>query len=527
MDISTLTQKLEISANGLFAKVMSSVDRQDIERVGKVVTISYAAYLITSKLYVAFLGPLSGIPGPLGLKFYDMRYTPNIENPPGTSWEKVLAWRKEYGNVARLGPNRIAISDKRMLRQIALQDDMPKGPMYTAFLRKSPPTLFNTREKPFHKQRRRLISPAFSVKYINSLEKYMLSTAESFVRRIDRDIEATQDQNGYGLVDIWILLRHLALDIIGETAFGKTFHMLENDDHLVPRTVKQNMEKTSFLMTHPILGKIFLALPFTGVLKANDDLKMFMKDIIIERLTGGEKARRNDILQILIDTQSASDTEDRLAAETIAQETVLFLMAGSETTSNGMGFALIELMKNKRVFSELRKEIDSVQLKEGQELLEENQLKHLPYLNAVINESMRLNSIVAIGIERMPDEDTVLDGRLLVPKGTILHCNFYHAQIDPVYWPRAEEFIPERWLEGSDIPADTEAFFPFSIGSRNCIGKGFALQEMRLALGNLVKLYDFEAIAKELSSANERRAFGTLGLKSSSFKVMMKRRTAN
>ena len=142
-----------------------------------------------------------------------------------------------------------------------------------------------------------------------------------------------------------------------------------------------------------------------------------MKKIIVERLEGGEKARRNDILQILIDTQHLNDTEERLSNASIAQETVLFLIAGSETTSNTTGFAFIELMKNPKMFAKLRQEIDSVEFKQGQKLFTHEQLKHLPYLNAVINETLRLDSIVVGGVERMPDQDIVLDGRFFIPKG--------------------------------------------------------------------------------------------------------------
>ncbi|KAI9499050.1 cytochrome P450 [Zychaea mexicana] len=520
MDITSLT-------NHLFEKITSvSVDRCNLEKIGKVAVITWATYLVSSKLYDAFVGPLSGIPGPLGLKFYEMRYAPGVESPPGTSWEKLKKWRNQYGDVVRLGPNRIGISDKRMLRQILLKDDLPKGPMYTRLQRRSPPTLFNTREKAFHKQRRRVISPAFSVKYLNSLETYMRGTTQAFIERIDRDIEQTQNDKGYGQVDIWILLQYLALDIIGETAFGKTFHMLEGNDHIVPRTISSNMEKSSYIVTHPILGVLLMMLPFSGILKANDELKAFMKKIIMERLLGGEEARRDDILQILIDTQHANDTEDRLTADTIAQETVLFLVAGSETTSNTTGFAMIELMKNPQAFAKLQAEIDAVEFEEDQKLFHSEQLKHLPYLNAVINETLRLDSIAVGGAERIADRDVVLDGRVFVPKGVILHANIYHAQVDEKYWPEPEKWIPERWIENSGYPAaDQEAFFPFSVGSRNCIGKTFAQQEMRLSIANLVKLYDIVAIPEEVASAEERRAFITLAVKSNSYKVMMKRRT--
>ena len=146
-----------------------------------------------------------------------------------------------------------------------------------------------------------------------------------------------------------------------------------------------------------------------------------MKQVILERLEGGEKARRNDILQILIDTQHAHDTEDRLTAEAIAQETVLFLVAGSETTSNTTGFAIINLLKHPHLLATLRQEIDSVEMEEGQTLFNHEQLKNLPYLNAVINERMRIDSIVANGIERTTDRDMILGGRVLVPKGVSYH----------------------------------------------------------------------------------------------------------
>ena len=76
----------------------------------------------------------------------------------------------------------------------------------------------------------------------------MLGTTQAFIDRIDQDIEQTKNENGYGQVDIWILLQYLALDIIGETAFGKTFHMLEGNDHIVPRTINLSMKQSSYVM---------------------------------------------------------------------------------------------------------------------------------------------------------------------------------------------------------------------------------------------------------------------------------------
>ncbi|KAI8144332.1 cytochrome P450 [Fennellomyces sp. T-0311] len=525
LDFDLLCQSLESSAKRIVERALSA-DKRDVEKVGKVAAIALTAYFVTSKLYDAFLGPLSGIPGPFKHKFYGLRYTLDIEDPPGSSYEKILALQDKYGEVVRTAPNSIVISNKNMLRQILYKDDIPKGPAYKRLQMQGGGTLFSTTDKGFHKQRRRVVSPAFSIKYLNSLEPYMQTTTESFVKRIDNDISETKRADGYGQVDVWILLQYLALDIIGETAFGQTFHMLEDNDHIVPKTITRNMETAAYLVTHPITGTLKTLFSIGDIVQVNAELKKFMTKIIMERLEGGEKTRRNDILQILIDTQHANDAEDQLTADAIAQETILFLIAGSETTSNTTGFAIIELLKHPKVLATLRHEIDSIEMEEGQKLFKHEQLKHLPYLNAVINETLRIDSIAVGGLERTTDKDMVFGGRLFVPRGTIVHCNIYHAQVNPAYWPEARKFIPERWLEGSDIPADTDAFFPFSVGSRNCIGKGFAQQEMRLSIASLVKYYDFEAIPEEMVASEERRSFITLAVRSNSFKVWMKRRSA-
>ena len=75
----------------------------------------------------------------------------------------------------------------------------------------------------------------------------MITTTENFIKRIDGDIQKTKRNDGYGKVDVWILLQYLALDIIGETAFGKTFHMLEGNDHIVPAAISIEMVAANYV----------------------------------------------------------------------------------------------------------------------------------------------------------------------------------------------------------------------------------------------------------------------------------------
>lgn len=98
-------------------------------------------------------------------------------------------------------------------------------------------------------------------------------------------------------------------------------------------------------------------------------------------------------------------------------ETILFLVAGSETTSNTLGFAIIELLRHPEKLKKLYAEIDQVSLEEGQKIFNHEQLKHLRYLNAVINETLRIDAVAAGGMPRVTAEKTVLGNNLVLPKG--------------------------------------------------------------------------------------------------------------
>jgi hypothetical protein len=87
----------------------------------------------------------------------------------------------------------------------------------------------------------------------------MQSVASSLVDQIDKEIELAKDNEGYGTVNVWNLMQCLALDVIGETAFGQTFHMLENGKHPVPTVISFRMKVGAFVMAYPFIAKMFLS----------------------------------------------------------------------------------------------------------------------------------------------------------------------------------------------------------------------------------------------------------------------------
>ncbi|KAF1799833.1 cytochrome P450 CYP5313 [Mucor lusitanicus] len=532
MDYQQVAKQLEASSQEIIrhvdiflqqiAKYLSN--RSNVETVGKITAISVATYVVADRLYQGFFGPLSSLPGPFWSKFIAFpRFLFN--RPRGTSYQRVLSLHDKYGEVVRLGPTFVSIADKDMLKQILVTEDFPKAKIYDAFQKKGDHTLFSTTDAVWHKKRRRLVSPAFSIKYLNSMEPFMAKVAESLVHKIDSEIVLQGDKDSYASVDIWGLAQRLALDVIGETAFGQTFNMVENNDHFVPGAITDEMRATAVSVLYPLLAKLFLK---NGG-EPDPQLRKFMTDIIQDRLKNskGEAEQRKDILQFLINVQQTAEADDSLTVDSIISETTLFLIAGSETTSNSIGFAFIHLLQNPDKLKMLYQELDTVDFEPGQVVLHHDQIKHLPYLNAVINETLRMDNVAAAGIFRRVPKDTLLDGRVFVPKDTTLGCNILHAQINSKYWPHPHKFQPERWLEGNQNKSeasDLEAFYSFSVGTRNCIGKNFALQEMRLVIATLLKTYEIQPIEEEMKEAKERRHFITLTVPSCKFNIKIRRR---
>ncbi|KAG0169201.1 hypothetical protein DFQ28_003911 [Apophysomyces sp. BC1034] len=499
--------------------------KQDAYALVQMTIIIYLIYYLTKTLYEGFFGPLSKLPGPFITRFIEL---PKLiyDNPSGTCYLYIKQLHDEYGPVIRTSPSNISVSKKEWIKQVLCTDDLEKGPFYNIMQRDGVETLFSTRDVEFHKQRKRIMSPAFSNKYILSLEPFMAEATKVLVNKLNTDIAKAEKNGDMAVVDVWKAFQYLGLDIIGETAFGQSFNMVKNNSHAVPDAIEQLMKFAGLAVQYRSLG-VFLSSPFVNkvlrFLKLGDDPKLreFLQSVIANRVAG--KAR-DDILQILINSQNAENVEDQLNSDEIINEVMLFLVAGSETTANTTGFVIIELLKHPHVFEKLRAEIDEIPLPEG-EIFAHDQLKDLPYLNAVISETMRYDPILGTGLERITTTDTILGDSLPVPKGIVITSNIYHAHHNPEYWPNADKFLPERWLDGAYPEPDQDAYYPFSTGSRICIGKQFAQQEIRLSLATMVKFYDIFPIPEEMETSKDRRFILTLALAARSFKVMIKRRS--
>ncbi|RMZ86840.1 hypothetical protein DV736_g5936, partial [Chaetothyriales sp. CBS 134916] len=161
----------------------------------------------------------------------------------------------------------------------------------------------------------------------------------------------------------------------------------------------------------------------------------------------------------------------------------LLIIAGSDTTATTLVHCFYHLARDPALVAKLRAELEAQNVSSGDNF-EIASLQYLPYLNALINETLRMHPPVPGGVYRnTPDEGVVING-IRVPGAR-------RAFAQP------NDFIPERWTTRPELILNKNAFFPFGIGKFSCIGKILALNELRTVISKMVLEFDVEFATEE------------------------------
>jgi unspecific monooxygenase len=194
-----------------------------------------------------------------------------------------------------------------------------------------------------------------------------------------------------------------------------------------------------------------------------------------------------DLLDRMLET-AHPDTGERLTPENIRRQVITFLIAGHETTSGALSFALHYLARHPDVAARAREEIDRVW--GGTDRPDYDQVAKLRYVRRVLDESLRLWP-TAPAFAREARQDTVLDGVHPMRQGAWALVLTAMLHRDPRVWGAdAEEFDPDRFDAKAVRARPAHTFKPFGTGARACIGRQFALHEATLVLGLLLRRYE-------------------------------------
>ncbi|BGP55667.1 hypothetical protein JCM8202_003843 [Rhodotorula sphaerocarpa] len=462
--------------------------------------------------------------GPAAAKF--TRLWLALQTRRGHRSEKVDEEHEKHGKFVRIGPNEVSINDPKALPIVyAHGSGSIKGDFYDSFvnvLSFSPASkvrgLFNTRDRTEHTRKRKIVSHTFAPKSVREFEPYIAGTVRGLLRKWDeicakaaaspQAYNSDQTLKGWAIVESLDWFNALAFDIIGDLAFGAPFGMIERD---AADTVPITREDGSVFYA-PAVQILNMRGEYSATLGCLPPwIRPYMKYIdpwfargldAVNNLTGIARTRVNQRLKdgagdrkdILSHLQSGRDADGNpMGVPELTAEALTQLIAGSDTTSNSSCAIMYYLSRNQAAQKKLQAELDATFGPRGIEgVLDYEDVKALPYLDACINEALRLHSTSSMGLPRIMTQTTEVCGEVF-PAGTVLSVPSYSIhRIKKIWGDDCEEYRPERWLQSEEKTRELEkALNIFSYGPRSCVGRNVAMMELFCFISTLCLRYDF------------------------------------
>ncbi|KAF9020226.1 benzoate para-hydroxylase [Hymenopellis radicata] len=444
--------------------------------------------------------PFRDIPGPLLARCTPLWLA--YQSRMGRRYLAVHELHQKYGTFVRISPNHISAAHRDAIPVIYGQGTRAfskSAAFYAAFVGEdSEPSVFSTTDRRDHAQKRRMVSGTFSAKALGQFTDYMHVVMGTFVGKVDEMCETGE------WADALLWFNYLAFDVLSDLAFGEAIGMVRRGSDVVSierhdgsvghehaiALVDEREHLAAVLGLHPWFKCITKFIPdpfFIRGRRCSAGLEDLARRRVTQRLKCGTD--RNDILSKLV--KAREEDPEQLTAKQITAltaEAVTLLIAGSDTTSNSMTAILHLVVTHPRVHREILDVLEEAFDGDSAEMSYEH-VKDIPYLDATIDEGLRIFATTAIGLHRsVPAGGAHCCGRFF-PEGTEMSVPAWTIQHDARIWGDPEVFRPERWLESKDLKA---CLLTFGKGPRACLGRNLAYMEMRLVLGTVLLRYDIQ-----------------------------------
>ncbi|THC89981.1 hypothetical protein EYZ11_010555 [Aspergillus tanneri] len=454
----------------------ASFSREFWQAVIFILILSYISYTI---IYSLYFSPLAPFPGPKLWAVSSIPYQISILR--GRSHRKVLALHDYYGSVVRVGPDELSFNNAQAFRDIygfrPGRPQLPKDPkLYASKMNGVRDSIGGYLDNEAHTRQRRLLSHAFSERCLREQEEAIVQYVDLLIRRLrdrtklDPKHEATEDLKNW--------FTFVTFDITGDLMFAETFDCLR-DGKLHPwiALIFATMKGITFLSVINHFSLIRVLQKWALPESLREKMMQHFNDTTQKadrRLQKG--ATRPDLMSAILknglgDSQGKFvENQPIMSRREIHANSVFITVAGSETSASILSGCVYYLCKYPDAMERICKEVRAAFSRDDE--ITSAKCGRLPYLNAVIEESLRLYPPLVTSLPRLiPKGGDIVDGYLLPEDTTVSthHYASYHAAANFVF---PEQFAPERWLNDSRFSSDKlEVLHPFSLGPRNCLGK--------------------------------------------------------
>jgi cytochrome P450 len=408
--------------------------------------------------------------------------------PGGSGHAQTLRWmfrpiqvmdrgRERYGNVfsMRLGPaDVVMIADPEAAKQVITGDPRvfragdPNG-LFRPVVGAHSILLLDGDE---HMRQRKILLPAFGAAHGRQFAARVQEIAEQRVSSWAPGQELRlQDE-----------MEVISFQSILTVVFGRdTGAPLERLGELIPEMMDRC--DSAFTLIPWFRRDLGGLSPYARLMKVVRRVDEVLYEAIEARRADPMASLRDDVLSLLLKATHEDGSE--LHPEEIRDELLTMIMAGYETTTSALAWALERLLRTPHALRRLRAELDT---------------DDDTYLEAVIKETLRCRPVVPVVARRLGEPAEVAG--YLMPAGTTLMVSIYLLHNDPEAYPDPEEFRPERFLGG--LP-EGAAWIPFGGGVRRCLGASFAQLEMKVVLREVLTSAGLRVVSAEPEEPKRKR----------------------
>ena len=438
------------------------------------------------------LKEISDLPGPRGLPIFGNTF----QMDRSRLHQAAERWALEYGDYFRfsIGSRRfVAIADPEAIA--AVLRDRPDGFQRSARLEEAAQEsgfggLFSSNGEKWKRQRP-MVMAGFDPAHIKAYYPTLLKVTERFRKRWERAAGSGE------AINLQADLMRYTVDVTAGLAFGVDMNTIESDQEII----QQHLDK----MLPALFARIMAPFPYWKLFRlprdrAMDKHRKALRAAVDGFIAGARKrleanpelrAHPTNLIEAMV---AARDTAGSGVDDADVSGNVLtMLLAGEDTTANTLAWMIYLLSRHPEALKKAREEVTSVL--GAAKLPTQEQLAKLAYIDACMNETMRVKPVAPMIVMQAARDSVVADIR--VPKGQLVFCLMRPPANSEKYFRESSLFRPERWLE-TGTPAASSAkrvAMPFGAGPRLCPGRYLAMHEMKMVMAMILASFDIAGVA--------------------------------
>ncbi|EMR70851.1 putative cytochrome p450 monooxygenase protein [Eutypa lata UCREL1] len=441
---------------------------------------SIAARLV----YNIYFHPLASYPGPLYLAASDIPLA--IFSLLGTSQYPLKEAHDRYGEIVRIAPGTLSYINPQAWTDIygykkngGGRANLPKDPRYfnEMLLGKETITLASDEDAiPI----RRSLNSAFSHRALLEQEPMMQAHIGRLMAQFEKHGAGEQQP-----VDVREWFTFSMFDINSDFGFGEDMGCVQSGVYhdWVKFVVNYFYAAVLLHQCHkfwPLNRLLALCIP-SSIRKMQVNHNEASLKRVRKRMT--TDTDRHDFMYYFL----KQATKEQLPVKTIEAQATVVILAGSETSAVAQTAAVYHILTHQDIHEKLEQEVRST-FGNIEDINLQDVLNKLPYLDAVVQETLRIHTPVPNGFSRwVPDKNGMMICGKHVPQGTVVTINHYCSNTSASNFRDPMKFTPDRWMGDATYADDRrDVVQPFSVGPRNCPGKQFALYNIKLTLAHLL-----------------------------------------